>query len=324
MARVRIPSLALCLASAGCLQYTNYSDTETTTDGPTSTTGLTTTPDPTPGTVTLDTTTTTTTTTTVDPPDTATTVPVDPTTNEASTTTGPIPECGNGEVESGEECDDGEDENGSYGKCAEDCKGPGPRCGDGTLQNAELCDDGDAEDKNACSNTCVPARLVFVTSKVYQGDFGGLLAADKECGDLATSKNLGQAGTLWIAWLSDDTTNAGDRVDAEFTGWFILPNGDPVAQGKSGLTSGTLENPINEFESGIAVPPNEVQEVWTNTNPDGNRASDTNDCDGWKSKSSMKESTYGELQSTAEQWTNSSPESCNNSFRLYCLQNSTP
>jgi fibro-slime domain-containing protein len=52
------------------------------------------------------------------------------------------PECGDGIVGIGEECDDGLNE-GGYGKCGPNCKW-GPRCGDGVLQkeNGEACDDG--------------------------------------------------------------------------------------------------------------------------------------------------------------------------------------
>jgi len=52
--------------------------------------------------------------------------------------------CGNGVVEAGEQCDDGDEENtGGYGRCSETCR-LGPRCGDGIRQanEGEACDDG--------------------------------------------------------------------------------------------------------------------------------------------------------------------------------------
>ncbi len=79
-----------------------------------------------------------------------------PTTSDPTdATTSGDPLCGNGVVDPGELCDDGE-QNGAYGACADDCGGPGPHCGDGILQpvEGEICDDGDDVDNNACSNTC--------------------------------------------------------------------------------------------------------------------------------------------------------------------------
>jgi fibro-slime domain-containing protein len=50
-------------------------------------------------------------------------------------------QCGDGVVESGEDCDDGVND-GGYGECGPNCT-TGPRCGDGVVQSAhEQCDDG--------------------------------------------------------------------------------------------------------------------------------------------------------------------------------------
>jgi len=51
--------------------------------------------------------------------------------------------CGDGLINGGENCDNGE-ENGDYGKCKTDCTGPGVRCGDGNTDTeyGEVCDDG--------------------------------------------------------------------------------------------------------------------------------------------------------------------------------------
>lgn len=48
-------------------------------------------------------------------------------------------ECGDGVVNIGEACDDGE-QNGEYDACAADCQGEGPRCGDGIVDAEEACD----------------------------------------------------------------------------------------------------------------------------------------------------------------------------------------
>ena len=70
--------------------------------------------------------------------------------------------CGNGTVELGEACDDGNED--STGACTTACALA--RCGDGTLradlepidEAYEGCDDGNTSDDDACLTTCVPAR----------------------------------------------------------------------------------------------------------------------------------------------------------------------
>ncbi len=58
------------------------------------------------------------------------------------------PYCGDGIVDSGEYCDDGNDINDD--ECRNDCTA----CGDGILQSGEECDDGNDIDDDECSNDC--------------------------------------------------------------------------------------------------------------------------------------------------------------------------
>jgi cysteine-rich repeat protein len=62
--------------------------------------------------------------------------------------------CGNGVVEAGETCDDGNTTEGDA--CSAACqKEPGlPSCGDGAVTEGEQCDDGNAIDGDGCSATC--------------------------------------------------------------------------------------------------------------------------------------------------------------------------
>jgi len=65
--------------------------------------------------------------------------------------------CGDGEVDglAGEQCDDGQNNTGEYGRCSASCK-LGPRCGDGVLQESEgeRCDDGNLINGDGCSSAC--------------------------------------------------------------------------------------------------------------------------------------------------------------------------
>ena len=72
-------------------------------------------------------------------------------TTDPTTTTGPAPVCGNAVVEDGEECDDGNSDNGDA--CVEGCKQA--VCGDKFRQmGVEECDDGNESNLDWCTNTC--------------------------------------------------------------------------------------------------------------------------------------------------------------------------
>ncbi len=62
-------------------------------------------------------------------------------------------ECGNGTVETGEECDDGNTTNGDG--CSATCQDEStPECGNGTVETGEDCDDGNTTNGDGCSATC--------------------------------------------------------------------------------------------------------------------------------------------------------------------------
>jgi cysteine-rich repeat protein len=71
--------------------------------------------------------------------------------------TPPPPACGNGILESGETCDDGNLANGdgcSSTCCVEPPPPPPPACGNGILESGETCDDGNLANGDGCSSTC--------------------------------------------------------------------------------------------------------------------------------------------------------------------------
>ncbi len=67
------------------------------------------------------------------------------------------PTCGDGSVDVrfGEECDEGDDNDGSYGGCNDDCS-LAPRCGDGVTdeEHDEECDDGNQNNDDLCDVEC--------------------------------------------------------------------------------------------------------------------------------------------------------------------------
>ncbi len=123
-----------------------------TTDPTTPTTGPTTTTEP--STTTGPTTTNTTPATTETDTSATDTSTTDTGDTDDSTSTGVDPVCGDGNVDVGEQCDDGPD-NGDMNACKSDCMLA--ICGDGLVGPGEGCDDGpDNGDMNACKSDCTP------------------------------------------------------------------------------------------------------------------------------------------------------------------------
>ena len=64
------------------------------------------------------------------------------------------PECGNGVLEAGEDCDDGiGNSDSTRDACRTDCTAPS--CGDSVTDSGEQCDDGNSDDQDDCANSCV-------------------------------------------------------------------------------------------------------------------------------------------------------------------------
>jgi hypothetical protein len=153
---------------------------------------------------------------------------------------------------------------------------------------------------------------VFITDFTYRGGLlEGLAGADAICQEDA--EDAGLTGT-WRAWLSDDTTDARDRIP---DGQYQLVDGTVIADDKADLTDGFLKAPINL--NGRGEPDGGL--VWTGTQPDGTAAEDN--CDNWTNVN--EEADYGEYNQTDPRWTSvvavgRAPTSCNQGdFKLYCF-----
>jgi len=107
-----------------------------------------------------------------------------------------LPSCGNGIIDEGEECDNGE-QNSTNGGCLPNCREA--FCGDGyAWEGVEECDDGDTSNNDACLNNCEDASC---------GD-GYVWEDIEECDDGALNSN-----TLPNACRSDCTSpRCGDGV----------------------------------------------------------------------------------------------------------------
>ncbi len=116
----------------------------------------------------------------------------------ASPCEGTFPVCGNGVVETGEECDDGNSDN--TDGCVEGCLNA--TCGDGYVQaGVEQCDDGNTNDNDACSNNCT------------QGCGNGIVNTGEECDDGNASNTDACTNACTNARCGDGFTQAGEQCD---------------------------------------------------------------------------------------------------------------
>jgi len=250
------------------------------------------------------------------------------------TTMGPMPYCGDGNIDPGEACDDGNEDGND--DCPNTCQPA--TCGDGFVHNGvEECDDGNIDDSDACLTSCVravcgdgilhvgveicdtagetatcdsdctnvecgdgvtnaaageecddgndshldncyptckaPSMLVFLSSKMYNGNLGGPAGADAKCQALADSAQI--PGTF-KAWLWTSTISPEDTF-YHSPGRYIRLDKVEVAKNFEQLASGLLLAPFNltELEQVVTSDqPNPYDEnvpystTWTGTNPD--------------------------------------------------------
>ena len=111
----------------------------------------------------------------------------------ATDTDEPPPECGNGIVEDGEACDDGNDIDDD--ECSNDCQFP--NCGDGIVQDGEECDVG--EETMFCDGDC--------TYSVCGDGYHNMLS--EECDDGNDSNEDGCVGPCLLNVCGDGYLNMG-------------------------------------------------------------------------------------------------------------------
>jgi cysteine-rich repeat protein len=126
--------------------------------------------------------------------------------NDATTSSGePKPDgsdgkpCGNGVVDPGEECDDGNGNDGD--KCTSACTLP--KCGDGFVSLGEQCDDGNQVNTDGCLNTCKSATC---------GD-GVIQNGVEACDDGFKGKAEGCTAECTIPGCGDGVVGPGEECD---------------------------------------------------------------------------------------------------------------
>lgn len=189
-----------------------------------------------------------------------------------------------------------------------------PVCGDGVTQLDETCDDGNEILGDGCQ-MCAQDLIIFISSEIYQGfKLGGLYGADQHCRGLAAKAGLPRP-EAFIAWLSDSTMAAADRIEHS-PGRYLLVNGNLVANGWAELTSGAIANTITIDEY------KEIQDTraWTGTLASGQRAPGSDFCEDWEQPGLLKSGGTGLSVSTEDTWSFFKPGPCDSELHLYCVQ----
>ena len=173
------------------------------------------------------------------------------------------------------------------------------------------------------------SRCVFVTSNQYAAPLiMSLENADLLCSTAAMS-NPALGATHFMAWLSDATTSAKDRVE-QFTETYVLVDGTPVADGIGKLTSGNgvlLAHPIDLDEMGrppvqldTFCGPTTVTPVWTGTSATGTTLGTNETCASWTTSMNSVYGATGLAQQADVRWIGGCNQTCDGQGALYCIE----
>lgn len=178
-----------------------------------------------------------------------------------------------------------------------------------------------------------PACRVFLTSKTYKGDLGGMQGADEKCNELARAAGLVSEGqdVFRAILFSDEETNP-DYDPTEFfspcSGGYYLPNSEgglwkKVAKNRKHLLDpdSKLMTSIDYFEDG-SKRDGGTSSVWTGAMvKDGKFIAANEDCyKDWSSTKNDKEGIRGKSTSTGEERLYRGTSDCDNKHRLYCAE----
>ena len=244
--------------------------------------------------------------------------------------------CGDGKVHADmEACDLGRDNGDAYGGCG-GCQW-NALCGDGVLDPVEQCDAGvkngsgeSPENSAPCTVGCRwDARVVFMSSELYDGDFGGLDGADLRCRNLAKAAGI-SAWPGFRAWLSNADQGPLERFTLVPAKPYVLPTGERIADSLGDLVLNGPRDGIRVDELGKPVLPSLV---WTNTGVAGEPHSGLDHCQHWDSAAPELKARVGrsheaklpvdvwQTWSDERRWSSYTLQKCHLVARLYCFEN---
>lgn len=119
--------------------------------------------------------------------------------------------CGDGVIDEGEVCDDG-NLLGCDG-CSSDCSRVDNVCGDGLSECTELCDDGNAVNGDGCESTCVPSDFAGVRISGTRERKGCLVEWDTQLANARINPYTGRADNKQECTDGDPRCDADDEIN---------------------------------------------------------------------------------------------------------------
>ena len=182
-------------------------------------------------------------------------------TGSSGSTTSPPPSCGDGLLDMGEVCDDGDQVNDN--ECSNLCQYN--FCGDGVVQ-AGLGEECEPVLEAGCSVDCLQGNVMFLTPEVYAGiEVGGRLEADEKCNAAAEMLGLDD---YFKAWLADSTGSPAVDFTHSKLPYIDFLTHQVVAYNWGDLT--TCEDDAHCLQYPISSPnENKYGVYWSNVGTDG-------------------------------------------------------
>jgi len=156
-------------------------------------------------------------------------------------------------------------------------------------------------------------NYMFTTSASYDGNLGGLDGADAECQAAADGKLPG----TYVAWMSDGSQTAYDRIAATGAQGWIRPDGQLVAESLDDLDQERIAYPPSVDENGATAPQGTF--VWSGTLSDG-FAAPNNHCQNWTSADGADTGLAGYARANSGWFTEGISSGCDVPQSLRCLQ----
>ncbi len=136
--------------------------------------------------------------------------------------------------------------------------------GNGCNTTADTCTVTVTGNMTITASFTLKPTIMFVTSKTYQGDFGGVDQADQICQGLAQDAQRPGTYRAYLSYSTSTTTHvSADERFANVSGW-VLVNGEKVMQTSDQMWKGVLTAPSRTEKDEDVAQSQEVT-VWTGT-----------------------------------------------------------
>jgi len=200
-------------------------------------------------------------------------------------------------------------------------------CGDGAVDDGEACDDGNTVGGDGCTFDCKYELIIFVTETKTNGNISyngetGIDAADAICQEEADSADSILPAGTYIALISNSIIDAKDRLS---DGLFYNNNEygrEIIAENIDDLFDDSLDTKIRYNVTGTIPSDPDMFRVWTGTTTEG-LAGEYN-CDDWLNDGLIVDlvslGIYGDMTVWYQsEWINTNFHNCRYVARIYCV-----